>query len=110
MDAQGSRARTALGLLGAHLSETIQGLSDLVAFSAAGRRRAAFLAIAHDYQPVRLALLADLSRPGALLEIATGLGGLAVAAVGAWRVAEGEVAAGTLPLLVVVSEVGMGRR
>ena len=68
VDAQGSRARQALGLLGAHLSETIQGLSDLVAFSATGRRRSAFLAIAHDYQRVRLALLADLSRQSALLE------------------------------------------
>ncbi|MBV7486678.1 ABC transporter ATP-binding protein [Bordetella sp. BOR01] len=103
VDAQGSRARQALGLLSAHLSETIQGLSDLVAFSATGRRRAAFLAIAHDYQRVRLALLADLSRQGALLEIATGLGGLAVAAVGAWWVAQGALAAGLLPLLVLLS-------
>jgi len=103
VDAQGSLARQSLGLLGAHLSETIQGLSDLVAFSAAGRRRAAFLAIAHDYQRVRLALLADLSRQGALLEIATGLGGLAVAAVGAWWVAQGQLAAGLLPLLVLLS-------
>ena len=103
VDAQGSLARQSLGMLGAHLSETIQGLSDLVAFSAAGRRRAAFVAIAHDYRRVRLALLADLSRQGALLEIATGLGGLAVAAVGAWWVAQGELAAGLLPLLVLLS-------
>jgi len=103
VDAQGSRARQALGLLSAHLSETIQGLSDLVAFSATGRRRAAFLAMAHDYQRVRLALLADLSRQGALLEIATGLGGLAVAAVGAWWVAQGALAAGLLPLLILLS-------
>src|SRR5690606_22951693 len=80
VDAQGSRARHALGLLGAHLSETIQGLAVLVAFSATGRRRAAFLDIVRDYQRVRLALMADLSRQAALLEIATGLGGLAVAA------------------------------
>jgi len=103
VDAQGSRARQALGLLSAHLSETIQGLSDLVAFSATGRRRAAFLAMAHDYQRVRLALLADLSRQSALLEIVTGLGGLAVASVGAWWVAQGAVAAGLLPLLILLS-------
>ena len=103
VDAEGSRARQALGLLSAHLAESIQGLSDLVAFSATGRRRAAFLAIARDYQKVRLALLADLSRQGALLEIATGLGGLAVAATGAWWVARGELAAGLLPLLILLS-------
>ncbi|HYG41537.1 MAG TPA: ATP-binding cassette domain-containing protein, partial [Bordetella sp.] len=103
VDAQGSRARTALGLLGAHLSETIQGLSDLVAFSATGQRRAAFLAMAGQYQRARLALLADLSRQGVLLEIATGLGGLAVAAAGAWWVAQGALAAGLLPLLVLLA-------
>lgn len=103
VDAQGSRARQALGLLSAHLSETIQGLSDLVAFSATDRRRAGFLAIAEDYQRVRLALLADLSRQTALLEIATGLGGLTVAAVGAWWVAQGALAAGLLPLLILLS-------
>jgi len=103
VDAEGSRARQALGLLSAHLAESIQGLSDLVAFSATGRRRAAFLAIARDYQKVRLALLADLSRQGAVLEIATGLGGLAVAATGAWWVAQGELAAGLLPLLILLS-------
>ena len=103
VDKQGSRARQALGLLSAHLSETIQGLSDLVAFSATDRRRSAFLAIAQDYQRVRLTLLADLSRQSALLEIATGLGGLAVAAVGAWWVMQGMLVAGMLPLLILLA-------
>lgn len=103
VDALGSRARHALGMLGAHLSETIQGLADLVAFSATGRRRAAFLDIGRDYQRVRLALMADLSRQAALLEIATGLGGLAVAATGAWWVAQGHLASGVLPLLILLS-------
>ncbi|CAM4254460.1 ATP-binding cassette domain-containing protein [Bordetella muralis] len=103
VDAQGSRARQALGLLSAHLAETIQGLSDLVAFSATGRRRNAFLTICQDYQRVRLTLLADLSRQSALLEIATGLGGLAVATAGAWWVTQGALAAGLLPLLMLLS-------
>ncbi|OZI54430.1 ABC transporter ATP-binding protein/permease [Bordetella genomosp. 4] len=103
VDAQGSRARQALGLLSAHLAETIQGLSDLVAFSATGRRRDAFLTICQDYQRVRLTLLADLSRQSALLEIATGLGGLAVATAGAWWVMQGALAAGMLPLLILLS-------
>ena len=103
IDAEGSRARSALGLLGAHLSESIQGLAELVAFSATDRRRAAFLAIAEDYQRVRVRLMADLSRQSALLEIATGLGGLAVAATGAWWVAQGHLASGLLPLLILLA-------
>ena len=40
IDRLGAQARDALGLLGAYVTETIQGLSDLVAFQAvAGRRR-----------------------------------------------------------------------
>lgn len=103
VDAEGSRARQSLGLLGAHLAETIQGLSDLMAFSATGRRRDAFLALTRDYQQVRLKLLADLSRQSALLEVATGLGGLAVAATGAWWVVQGHLPAALLPLLILLS-------
>ena len=43
IDRLGGEAREALGLLGAHVTETIQGLSDLVAFQAVGRRRAGFM-------------------------------------------------------------------
>ncbi|OWT63640.1 ABC transporter ATP-binding protein/permease [Candidimonas nitroreducens] len=103
VDAMGTRARKGLGLLSAHLSETIQGLPDLLSFSATGRRRDAFLALLRRYQATRLALLADLSRQSALLEIATGLGGLSVAAVGAWWVMQGHLAAATLPLLILLS-------
>jgi ATP-binding cassette subfamily C protein CydCD len=103
IDALGSQARQALGMLSANLSETIQGLPDLVSFSATGRRRETFLAMVRDYQKVRLALLADLSRQSALLEIATGLGGLSVAAVGAWWVTQGHLASGVLPLLILLS-------
>ena len=36
IDRLGAEAREALGMLGAHVTETIQGLSDLVAFQAVG--------------------------------------------------------------------------
>ncbi len=39
IDRLGAEAREALGLHGAYITETIQGLSDLVAFQAVGRRR-----------------------------------------------------------------------
>ena len=55
------------------------------------------------YQAMRLALLHDLTQQTAGLEVATGLGGLAVAAVGAPLVLHGWIAPTLLPLLVLVS-------
>jgi ATP-binding cassette subfamily B protein len=103
IDRLGGEAREALGMLGAHVTETIQGLSDLVAFQAVGRRRDGFMGAVRDYQRTRLTLLGDLSSQTAQLEIATGLGGLAVAIVGAWLVAEHQLAATMLPLLILLA-------
>jgi ATP-binding cassette, subfamily B, bacterial len=103
IDRLGAEAREALGMLGAHVTETIQGLADLVAFQAVGRRRSSFMRAVSEYQQTRLTLLQDLSSQTAQLEIATGLGGLAVACVGAWLVADHELAATTLPLLILLA-------
>ena len=103
IDRLGAEAREALGMLGAHVTETIQGLSDLVAFQAVGRRRGGFMRAVEAYQKTRLTLLGDLSSQTAQLEIATGLGGLAVAITGAWLVADQELAATTLPLLILLA-------
>jgi ATP-binding cassette, subfamily B, bacterial len=103
IDRLGGQARAALGQLSAHLTETIQGLAELAAFQATGRRRAVFLADVKAYQEQRSALLDDLSRQNAALEIATGLGGLAVALTGAMLAANGWFGHAWLPLLVLVS-------
>jgi ATP-binding cassette subfamily C protein CydCD len=103
IDRLGGEARGALGQLGAHLTETIQGLAELAAFQALGRRRAAFLADIAAYQQKRAALLADLSHQTAALEIATALGGLAVALLGAVLSAQGWFSHEYLPLVVLVS-------
>ncbi|HLY44557.1 MAG TPA: ABC transporter ATP-binding protein [Stellaceae bacterium] len=103
IDRLGAMARDALGMLGAHVTETIQGLSDLVAFQAVERRRDDFMDAVWVYQQTRLRLLGDLSAQTAQLEIATGLGGLAVAVVGAWLVADHQLAATTLPLLILLA-------
>jgi ATP-binding cassette subfamily B protein len=103
IDRLGGEARAALGQLGAHLTETIQGLAELAAFQATGRRRAVFLADTATYQKQRSALLDDLSRQSAALEVATGLGGLAVALLGAVLASRGWFAHEWLPLLVLVS-------
>ena len=103
IDALGSSARGALGILGAYATETIQGLSELVAFNAAGARKTGFMDAARTYQTMRLALLSDLTFQTSALEIATGFGGLAVAGTGAWLVAHGGLAPGMLPLVVLIS-------
>jgi ATP-binding cassette subfamily C protein CydCD len=103
IDQLASSARGALGELGAHVTETIQGLSELMAFEATDRRRNEFMVYARRYQAMRLALLGDLTRQTAGLEVATGLGGLAVAAVGAPLVLHGWITPTMLPLLVLIS-------
>jgi ATP-binding cassette subfamily B protein len=103
IDALGSASRGALGTLGAYVTETIQGLSELAAFGATGRRRVAFMEAVRHYQAMRLKLLADLTFQSSALEVATGLGGLAVAAVGALLVQHGTLAPAMLPLLVLIS-------
>ena len=103
IDVLGSKARESLGLLGAHMTETIQGLSDLLAFQATGRRREAFMALAREYSVTRLALLTDLARQTALLDVATGLGGLTVAVVGACLVSAGQLSAAWLPMLILLA-------
>ena len=103
IDRLGAEAREALGLLGAYITETIQGLSDLVAFQAVGGRRDGFMESVREYQQARSTLLSDLSSQTAQLEITTGLGGLAVAIVGALLVADQQLAATTLPLLILLA-------
>ena len=103
IDRLGMQARDALGLLGAYVTETIQGLADLVAFQAVGGRRRGFMELVRGYQKTRLALLRDLSSQAAQLEIVTGLGGLAVAVAGARLAAEHQLAATTLPLLILLA-------
>ena len=51
----------------------------------------------------RMPLHRDLSRQTALLEVATGLGGLAVVIAGARLVSNGDLGATTLPLLTILA-------
>src|SRR5207302_4917763 len=103
IDRLGAQARDALGLLSAYVTETIQGLSDLVAFQAVAGRRRGFMELVRGYQQIRLKLLHDLSSQTAQLEIVTGFGGLAVAVVGARLAAEHALTATTLPLLILLA-------
>jgi len=103
VDALGDEAREALGEMSAHTADTIQGLADIVAFQASNRRRVQFIDLATRYGAKRLAMLSELSLHTAWFEIAMGLGGLAVAVIGAQQVSTGALSAGMLPLLVLIA-------
>ena len=103
IDTMASAARGALGAMSAHVTETIQGLAELTSFGATARRRAAFLDTVRQYQAMRLTLLADLTFQSSALEVATGLGGLAVAVAGAVLVSHGVMDPTLLPLVVLIS-------
>jgi ATP-binding cassette, subfamily B, bacterial len=103
VDRLGAAARDGLGLLSAYVTETIQGLSDLLAFQAIAERRRGFMDLVRSYQRIRLELLRDLSSQTAKLELVTGLGGLAVAVVGARLAAEHHLLPTTLPLLILIA-------
>ncbi|MBT5433942.1 MAG: ABC transporter ATP-binding protein, partial [Rhodospirillaceae bacterium] len=103
LDRLGSRAREALGELNAFTVDSIQGLTEIIAFQQIERRGEAFLKIARDVQRVRLPFYRDLTVQMALLEIATGLGGLAIIVAGAMMVVAGDLDSGLLPLYTILA-------
>src|SRR5262249_5673824 len=103
IDRLGAESREALGSLVAHVADSIQGLSELVAFQATARRRLAFLAEVRRYHEVRLRFFGDLSWQAAQLEVMTGLGGLAVALVGGLLASSGRLEPTLLPLLALLA-------
>ena len=103
IDTLGSRAREALADLNAHVVDTIQGLNEIIAFEYVARRKAEMVARTNRNLSLRVPFFRDLTVQMALLEVATGLGGLAIVVTGARLVAAGEFAAGTLPLLTLLA-------
>ena len=103
LDRLGGRAREVLGLLNAHAVDTIQGLTELLAFRQEGARRRVFLDIVRDHHRLRLPYYRDLTAQMALIETATGLGGLAVVMAGTAWITAGWLEAAMLPLLAILA-------
>ncbi len=103
LDRLGGRAREMLGLLNAHAVDTIQGLTELLAFGQQAARRAVFLGFVRDHHRVRMPYYRDLTVQMALIETATGLGGLAVVMAGTAWIAAGWLEAAMLPLLAILA-------
>ncbi len=103
VDTLGSKAREALGELNAHAVDTIQGLGEIIAFQRIGERRQELIERTETHHKIRLPFFRDLTLQTALLEVATGLGGLAVIVAGASLVAAGTLESGVLPLLTLLA-------
>ncbi len=103
IDRLGAQAREAAGSLNAHAVDSIQGLAEVAAFQQEARRDREFASRARAYAQARMPFLRDLARQGALQEIATGLGGLAVAVTGAALAGRGALEPGIVPLLTLLA-------
>jgi ATP-binding cassette, subfamily B, bacterial len=103
IDRLSARASEAAGSLNAHAVDSIQGLAEVAAFQHEARRDREFATRAHAYAQARMPFLRDLARQSALQEVATGLGGLAVAVTGAALAGQGALDPGTVPLLTLLA-------
>jgi len=103
IDGLGAAAREALGMLNAHVADTIQGLAELTAFQALGRRRGEFQKLVRNCTMLRLNVLHDISLQDVQLETATAFGGLAVALTGGLLAAGGNFNGVFLPLLTLLA-------
>ena len=103
IDALGSRAREALGDLNAHSVDTIQGLSEIMAFQQEPERGRQFIERVKTHHDLRLPFFSDLTIQTAILEAATGLGGLGVIVTGVGLVADGSIERTILPLMSILA-------
>jgi len=103
VDRLGSEAREAAGELNAFAVDSIQGLGEIVAFQREESRGRILDALSERYVRLRLPFYRELTLQQCLLEVFTGLGGLAVVAAGAALAAAGSVDAAVLPLLTLLA-------
>ena len=103
IDTLGSRASEALGDLNAFTVDSVQGLNEIHAFQQVGERRRDFVKKIDYHHGVRMPYFGDLTAQEAILEAATGLGGLAVIVTGAWLVGLGALESAYLPLLSILA-------
>jgi ATP-binding cassette subfamily C protein CydCD len=103
VDRLGSQAREAAGELGAFAVDSVQGLGEIVAFQQEGVRGARFDALSDCYIRLRLPFFRELTVQQSLLEVFTGLGGLAVVVTGAAVSMGGTVDPAVLPLLTLLA-------
>ncbi len=103
VDRLGSKAREAAGELGAFAVDSVQGLGEIVAFQQEDRRGNRLDQLSQRHIELRLPFFRELTLQHAILEILTGLGGLAVVICGALLAQQGQLDPGLLPLLTILA-------
>jgi ABC-type multidrug transport system fused ATPase/permease subunit len=103
VDRLGSEAREAAGELGAFAVDSVQGLGEIVAFQQEASRGAKLDQLSQRHISLRLPFFRELTMQHAILEVLTGLGGLAVVGVGAMLSSSGALDPGLLPLLTILA-------
>jgi ATP-binding cassette subfamily B protein len=103
IDRLAARARAISGDLNAHAVDSVQGLTEIVAFQHTRARGAEFAAKARDYLHARMPFLHDLTLQSALHEIVTGLGGLAVLTAGGLLAIHGRLDPAILPVMTLLA-------
>ena len=103
VDRLGSEAREAAGELAAFAVDSVQGLSEIVSFQQEGNRAKQLATLTARHVSLRLPFYRELTLQQSLLEIFTGLGGLAVVVAGAFAVSERGLDPALLPLLTILA-------
>jgi ATP-binding cassette subfamily C protein CydCD len=103
VDRLGSEAREAAGELGAFAVDSVQGLGEIVAFQQEESRAGQLDALSRRHVRLRLPFYRELTLQQSLLEVFTGLGGLAIVVAGALLTRQGAVDPALLPLLTLLA-------
>ena len=103
IDRLAARTREALGDLNAQAVDSVQGLTEILAFQQGGNKRAQFLEGVKKQHALRLSFHRELSAQSALVEVATVFGGLAIVVTGALLVQQGAVDPALLPLFTLMA-------
>ncbi len=103
VDRLGSEAREAAGELGAFAVDSVQGLGEIVAFQQEAARGARLDDLSQRHISLRLPFFNELTLQHSVLEVMTGLGGLAVVVVGAVLSTQGAIDPALLPLLTILA-------
>ncbi|MDY0883455.1 thiol reductant ABC exporter subunit CydC [Dongia soli] len=102
-DRLGSAAREAAGEFGAVAVDCVQGLGEIVTFQQEAAHGRKLDDLSDRHIALRLPFFRDLTLQSSLLEIFTGLGGLAVVVTGAIVSTQGGIDAAWLPLLTLLA-------
>jgi ATP-binding cassette subfamily C protein CydCD len=103
VDRLGSEAREAAGELGAFAVDSVQGLGEIVAFQQESRRGDRLNELSQRHISLRLPFFRELTLQQSILEVMTGLGGLAVVVTGAILSSRGAIDPGLLPLFTILA-------